>query len=144
MTTAYRIVVPRKPSWAAFFGWFAVGACAVLGVMTVFTIGWMILLLGVLVTLLLLRSGRGLPPLAGLVAGAGIPFLVVAILNRKGPGTVCTSTANGSECIDEFNPWPLVVAGIALLAIGIGIFGLLRRRSLSGASGKHPAPNEPS
>jgi len=55
----------------------------------------------------------------GLVSGAGVVVLVVAYLNREGPGTTCWHTATRSGCDEHLNPLPWLVAGVVLLAAGV-------------------------
>jgi hypothetical protein len=61
------------------------------------------------------RSHTGLP---GLIAGAGVLPLVIAWLNRSGPGNVCTP----GECTEEWSPWPWLAAGVVLIAVGTAIW----------------------
>jgi len=119
-----------------FLGWLAIGTVFGLGAVTPFTIGSAALLLvGVLSMLALLRwpPARNSTSL-GLISGAGIVPLYVAYLNRSGPGSVCTTGAYGSVgCTDLVSPWPWVLAGLALLTVGVAAFAFVRH-----ARGKHP------
>jgi hypothetical protein len=55
----------------------------------------------------------------GLLSGAGVILLVVAWVNRAGPGTTCWHTANGGGCDQHLTPIPWLIMGIALLAGGV-------------------------
>jgi hypothetical protein len=55
----------------------------------------------------------------GLVTGAGAMLLVIAYLQREGPGTVCTRTVTGVTCDQHLNPLPWLVLGLALFAAGV-------------------------
>jgi hypothetical protein len=83
-----------------------------------------------------LRFGRAAVPRAslGAVSGAGVPFLVVAYLQRKGPGTVCWRTATASGCDEYLDPRPWLAIGIVLVLGGIAAF--LHARARRGAPGR--------
>jgi hypothetical protein len=55
----------------------------------------------------------------GLLTGAGALLLLVAWLQRAGPGTTCWHTATASGCEQHLNPLPWLLLGIALFAGGI-------------------------
>ena len=55
----------------------------------------------------------------GLVTGAGAMLLVIAYLQRQGPGTTCTRTATTVACDQHLNPLPWLVLGLALFAAGL-------------------------
>ena len=118
----------RTSSWLWFGAWFIVGGLASLSLLTVLTIGLYLLPVTVVAAALLVTtrhdSSVGLP---GLVSGLGIPLLYVAFLNRGGPGNVCTTTATGQSCVDEYNPWLWLAAGVVLLLAGV-VFGAVQRR----------------
>jgi hypothetical protein len=117
----------RADSWAAFGLWCLAGVGASLGVLSLLTIGPFVLLLTfVLCGFLLWRLAFG-AGMAGLLAGASLPVLYVAWLNRDGPGTVCTSTATSSSCGDEWSPWPFVAVAVLMVVAGVVVFARLRR-----------------
>ncbi len=93
-----------------------------LGVMSLLTIG--ILLLGVALVgaMALFRGPHGLFALPGWVSGLAAGPVVGAVLNRSGPGSVCT----GSGCTDQTSPWPWVA--VALVLAGLGAYLFLRVR----------------
>jgi hypothetical protein len=80
--------------------------------------------LAVVLVVVAARSGRRLPPahLAFLaLSGAGVLPLVVAWLNRDGPGDVCTEWS-GTQCAastEEWSPWPWLAVGVVLVAAGV-------------------------
>ena len=106
----------------AFLGWCAVGAALGLAVLTLLTIGPFVLLVTLmLIGFMLWRVDFGWA-MAGMISGAGLPVLVVAWLNRDGPGEVCTRSATELQCQDEWSPWPFLVAGVLLIVVGGAVF----------------------
>lgn len=63
-----------------------------------------------------------------LVGSLGAAPLYIAWLNREGPGTVCRTVDDLTECADQWSPWPFFVVGLTLLVIPLVV------------SAKHPAP----
>jgi hypothetical protein len=61
----------------------------------------------------------------GLLAGVGLVALLIAYLQRDGPGTTCWHTATAAGCGQHLNPIPWLVVGIVLL---VGSVLLQRRR----------------
>ncbi|GGJ61472.1 hypothetical protein [Streptomyces brasiliensis] len=111
----------RTSSWPWFCAWLTVGAVGSLSLLTVLTVGLYLLPVAVLAAGLLASRRGSSAGLSGGISGLGLPLLYVAFLNRGGPGTVCTTTATGQSCTDEYNPWLWLTAGIALLIAGIVI-----------------------
>lgn len=113
----------------AFLGWTLPGIVFCVALLTPFTIGLAALALAGLLVLALMLSGwyrDGSP--AGLVSGAGPVLLYVAWLNRRGPGSICTTThSGGGQCLDEWSPWPWLAAGLALTLLGLALRRSLRR-----------------
>jgi hypothetical protein len=121
----------------AFIGWTVVGAGAVLGVLTILTIGIFVLPGAALVAGLLAWRGPQLSRRLvgpGLLTGAGVIPLYIAFLNRAGPGMVCTTSATSGSCTQEMSPWPWIVAGLCLVAAGAAL-GLVMCRSVQHAGG---------
>ncbi|WP_037569332.1 hypothetical protein [Phaeacidiphilus oryzae] len=118
----------RLRGWPQFAAWVVVGAAWVTGLLGVLSIGLLVLPLAALGTALLLwrRATAGAP---GALSGAGLALLYVAYLNRGGPGTVCTATAGGTDCLDEWSPWPWLAAGVAVAVAGAVLFVTLRARA---------------
>ena len=124
------ITTAARPRIWPFFAWAAAGAGICLGPLTAFTpIGLLVLpvVIAALVTLLLWPGSRTSAAL-GLISGLGLVPLVVAYLNRGGPGEVCTTSATSQSCTTEWSPWPWLGAGLALVTLGAVAFALLRAR----------------
>jgi len=125
MTTGSTRLGVRTAAGSAAY-WALVGALASFGVAGVMTIG--IFFLAAAATLALLAallkiSTRGWP---GMFIGVAFTPFYIAVLNRSGPGQICTRTATTISCSEQTNPWWWVAAGVALVAIGAIL--LLRRR----------------
>ncbi|MGH3397085.1 MAG: hypothetical protein ACRDPO_20585 [Streptosporangiaceae bacterium] len=134
------VTAPRPRIWP-FFAWAAVGAGWCVALLGVLSIGLFVLplVIGALIVLLVWPGGRTIAAL-GAVSGLGLVPLVVAYLNRGGPGDVCTTSASGGQsCTTEWSPWPWLGAGLALVALGAVAFGLLRAR-LSQVPSAPPPP----
>ncbi len=114
-------------NWLQFALWAAVGAGAVVGLLTVLTIGIFVVPVTVILAgLLIWRGDRGLAA-PGVVTGLGLPLWYVAYLNRAGPGMVCTQAAAGGSCTQEMSPWPWIAAGLFFVLGGMAIC-LIKRR----------------
>ena len=115
--------------WLLFTGWLLTGACYLLALLAVLSIGPFIIPIPVVGTVVLAtrrESRRGLP---GLVSSASLPLFLLAYLNRQGPGTYCTTSATGGSCTEGLlNPWLLLAAGLLILAAGVTLFLRIRRR----------------
>jgi hypothetical protein len=61
---------------------------------------------------------------SGLLAGAGFVSLLIAYVQRQGPGTTCWHTATAAGCDQHLNPIPWLLAGLALVSLAI----LLQKR----------------
>ena len=110
--------------------WAVAGAALCLAVLSVLTIGVFVLPVAVAALIALLAWQRSRNHSAvGLLAGAGTLLFYVAYLNRGGPGTVCTTSAGSTACMDEFSPWPWLGAGLLLVAAGTCVFLLLQRHA---------------
>ena len=66
----------------------------------------------------------------GLLSGAGLIFLLVAYVQRDGPGTTCWHTATASGCDEHLDPRPWLFVGVVLLIVGV-VGQLLRGRQRS-------------
>lgn len=111
----------RVPWWA--WGWWAlVGALLGYGVAALLTIGVFLLLAAAVLVVVGLRvpALRGRAAL-GVVGGlAGAPLLL-AWLNRDGPGTVCRTTPTSQTCGEQWSPWPFVVVALVLLVTCVAL-----------------------
>ena len=102
----------------AFWLWAVVGvgfgfAISVIGLFTVPA--------SAIATIFLLTRPRLRASAYGLLVGIGVPLLVVAYLNREGPGTVCHSFdgGRGVQCDDLYDPRKWAVVGLLFIAAGI-------------------------
>jgi len=102
----------------AFWLWAVVGvgfgfAISVIGLFTVPA--------SAIATIVLLTQPRLRASFYGVLVGIGVPLLVVAVLNREGPGTVCHTIdgGRGTQCDDLYDPRKWLVAGLIFLAAGI-------------------------
>ena len=137
------LTAPSRPRIWPFFAWAAVGTGAFFTLITGFTVGLLVLPL-VLVALaaLLIWPGSRTSAALGLISGLGLMPLLVAYLNRGGPGNVCTTTATSQSCTTEWSPWPWLAAGLLLVAAGAVAFAWLRTR-LSQPRPAAPRPRRP-
>jgi hypothetical protein len=102
----------------AFWLWAVVGvgfgfAISVIGLFTVPA--------ATLLTILLLTRKRSRQSAYGILVGIGVPLLVVAYLNREGPGTVCHSIdgGRGTQCDDLYDPRKWAAVGLAFVLAGL-------------------------
>lgn len=122
---------PRAPWWSCAC-WLLVGSIAGVGVLSLLTIGALLVIvagvLGVAGALIpALRNGSAW----SLLSGTGTALLIVAWLNRRGPGDVCEGTARGDvTCAETSNPWPFLVLGLVLFIVPL----VLARRPRAGQS----------
>jgi hypothetical protein len=86
------------------------------------------------VVVLATRPGRARGAAIALI-GAGVGPLLLAWLNRDGPGRVCRDfPPDGIACAQELNPWPYAAAGAGCLGVALILFrsartGNRRRRT---------------
>ena len=102
----------------AFWVWAVVGVGfgLVISVIGLFTIPASAIATIVLVTKPRLRASA-----YGVLVGIGVPLLVVAFLNREGPGTVCHSIDGGSgtQCEDLYDPRKWLLVGLVFVVAGL-------------------------
>ncbi|MGO9962144.1 MAG: hypothetical protein ACLPUG_01790 [Acidimicrobiales bacterium] len=122
---AVRPAVARP--WAWFGAWLLLGTLWMFALVAILSVGLYLLPVAVVATVLLARRVSGRAGLPGLVSGLGAPVLYVAYLNRRGPGEVCSVFATGSSCVQEWDPWPWLIVGLAFVAFGIVLFGVRGR-----------------
>jgi hypothetical protein len=125
---------PSTRAWAFFVAWAVIGAAYCLSILGALSIGVFVLPVALIATGFIATRRGGATGLLGIVAGLGLPLLYVALLNRRGPGTVCTAVHGGQSCSDEWSPWPFLVAGLVPLVASTVYFGVQQRRyRLSGS-----------
>ena len=105
-------------AWAVFAAWLAVGASYSFALLDAVASGVFVLPFAVIATIVVAKLTRGWSSLFGTISGFGVPVLYVAWLNRSGPGNVCVAGPSSMSCGQERNPFPWLVTGLALLAIG--------------------------
>ena len=96
-------------AWALVGVGFAFSFVSFLGLLTILPVALVIFLL------VRLHPINGF----GLLSGAGVMLLVVAYLQRQGPGTTCWHTATASGCDQHLNPIPWLVAGLVCFTAGV-------------------------
>jgi len=134
------------PAWAVLVYWGVVGALVAFGVAGLATIGLFLLALAaVLVVGTLAVAALRPPSVPGVLLGLSTAPLYIGWLNRGGPGTVCTSTADVTACTDQWSPWPFVAVGVLVAAAGLALLVTARRRgaappSTASAADAGPAP----
>lgn len=114
---------------AAAVYWALVGAMGAFGLAGILTIG-IFVIAGTVALILLaiaLQIDRRAAPAA--LIGAGAVPLVLAWINRSGPGTFCERTANSITCSEQYNPWPFMAAAVVLIAVGGTVLIGVRRRA---------------
>ena len=112
-----------------------VGALYALALISIASIGLLVLPVAVLGTLIVARVPSTLRGLPGLLAGAGVPALFVGFLNRSGPSSGgCIQISGGESCTSSgvsgslhnmsqvLDPWPWLAAGVCLIAVGVAVF----------------------
>lgn len=105
--------------WAA--AWVALGAGYAFAAVSILSVGIFVLPIVVALTVVVARRPGADVGATALVSGLGLPLLLVAWLNRDGPGTVCTRTATGASCEDQSSPWPWLLAAVALGVAGVAL-----------------------
>jgi hypothetical protein len=102
---------PHLQTCVWFWAWAAVGALVALSLDLGPLAALSALVLGVLVP----RAGdRRRGSEFGIVTGAGLPLLLVAYIQRQGPGTTCWHTAMSAGCDQHLNPLPWLIVGLVL------------------------------
>lgn len=103
--------------------WALVGAALLVSLAGVLSFGLFTYPLAVAgVVVVAVRPGwmRGL---ATMVSAAAVGLLLVAWLNREGPGRVCHSyPVDGVACSDPLNPWPFVAVAALALVVAVVLF----------------------
>ena len=127
-------------AWQWFGAWMLVGGLYAFSLLGMMTIGIFLLPIPVVATVLLVRGHKAGRHALGLVGGIALPLFYVALLNRDGPGMICSPIEGGTACTEETSPWPWFAAGLTFLAAGTATFWLRRPRSgASLARGRDPS-----
>ena len=123
-----RAATLRTPPWWGYVWWGVVGALLGFGVAALLTVGIVFLLAGVLLTVVgaLVPALRNRSAVA-IPSGVACLVLYLAWLNRDGPGNVCQTTGLETRCVDEYSPWPFLVAAVVLVATSFALARVLRQ-----------------
>jgi hypothetical protein len=108
-------------------GWFAVWivvGCAL--TLAAVSLGPILALPVVVAAILLSRRPAARRSAYGVLVGIGLLLLVVAYLNREGPGTTCWKHGTATGCDDHLNPLPWLLLGVAFVVGGF-VYRLRRR-----------------
>jgi hypothetical protein len=100
---------------AWFWAWAAVGALGVLSLDVGPLAAAPALVLGAAIA----RNETARRSAFGLVSGAGLSLLLVAYVQREGPGTICYRTATARGCDQRLSPLPWLVVGVVLVLAGL-------------------------
>jgi hypothetical protein len=114
----------RGACWVSFTAWTALGCLAALGSLSVQVL---IAPLAAVIVLALIARHSVSRAAFGLFTGMGALCLLVAYLNRRGPGLVTWHSATSAGADEYLDPRPWLAAGLAFAAIGLAAF-LWRRR----------------
>jgi hypothetical protein len=125
--------VADRRSWGRLTGWLWFGVWAAVGCGLAFAgislVGPAVPLVALVGVPLLVWRGALHRPALGLASGMGVMLLVVAWIQRKGPGTVYWHTATASGADTYLDPRPWLIAGIVLAAGGVISFAFSERRA---------------
>jgi hypothetical protein len=104
--------------WVWFMAWAVAGAVLALGFAS-FAL-WVVLVpVGLILLLVLVRVRTAHGSAFGLLSGIGVSLLVIAYIQRDGPGTTCWRTATGGGCDQHLDPRPWLAAGILFVVGGL-------------------------
>lgn len=107
---------PHLTTCIRFWAWAAVGALVVASL----DLGPLTALPALVLAVLVARvENRGRGSEFGLLTGAGLPLLLVAYVQRAGPGTTCWHTATSAGCDQHLNPMPWLIVGLILVLAGL-------------------------
>lgn len=95
-----------------FWAWATVGVVGALGCVS---LGPIAVAPAFICAVLLSRQPVARRSAAGLLAGGGLVCLLVAYLQRAGPGTTCWHTATAVGCDQHLDPLPWALVGVVLL-----------------------------
>lgn len=119
-------------AWSWFFAWLGVGltyAGALVSALTIsIPIGVLVLVIAATLTALLARNPSSIAGVGGAVAATAVGPLAIAYANRRGPGMYCVHDALTSTCESQQNPVGPLLLGGALIALGVVVTVMQRRR----------------
>ena len=129
MTQPKDLVQRAAPTWGGFVVWAIIGVGGLIGLVSFITPAAVLAGIAILLAVwfAVRRPAFGASAF-GAIAGVGAAALLVAVLQRRGPGTVCWHTATASGCDDYLNPWPWLLIGLALVVTGV-VLQVRRMRS---------------
>ena len=109
--------------WPVAWAWWALaGAAFSVGVIALLSIG--VVFLGVAVAMAIVGASwsrlRNRSAYLALVGAAAAPLLL-AWLNRDGPGRVCHVDGTTTACGEQWSPWPFLVVAVLLVAAGTAL-----------------------
>jgi hypothetical protein len=107
-----------------FVAWILVGGALAFGTVS---LGPLVLLPVAVIAVLMSRQLAARRSAYGALVGMGLLLLVVAYLNREGPGTTCWERGTTSGCDQHLNPLPWLALGLAFVAAGFVASRLHRR-----------------
>lgn len=122
----------NRPAWRWFGPWLVLGFLYIWVFLGALSIGPFLLPVVLIGTVVLLRKRNARSAVPAVMAGMGLSLLVVAFLNRGGPGVVCTTKSTATSwtesCGEQWNPLPWLGFGLMLVVFGVGDF-VVRQRS---------------
>lgn len=125
---AGRTAGPPAPSWS-YLWWAATGAILSFGVVSILTIGILLLPIGLALGVAgIVRKASRNESVIAVVGGLAAAPLYLAWLNREGPGTVCeTLPGDVNSCADRWSPWPFLAVAAVLVVVTIIVAVRMRR-----------------
>lgn len=121
----------QRRAWWAYPLWAFTGVLLGFGYAGLLSIGIFLLgLAAILVVIGLVLPGSRNSAAFLVVAGLGAAPLFIARLNVGGPGTMCSPQPNPTHCAELWDPLPFLLAGVALVVLGVALawwFGRGRR-----------------
>ena len=105
---------------SSFLVWFLIGAAGCFGVLSLLTVGGLVLPVTLLAAAFVAWRLGVSAQAWGALSGAGVVVAYVAWLNRHGPGTYCEPIGDGgTRCLQEWSPWPFLAVAVALVVVGV-------------------------
>jgi hypothetical protein len=105
-----------------YVAWLIVGSLWAVTIVAVLSIGIFILPLAIAATWFLARRPESRRGMAALIAVAGMPFFLLARLDRSGQGTTLRGVGGNVTGFVHTNPWPWVTLGVSLFGTSVLIF----------------------